>query len=75
MEPTLKAGQFVLVNRWATLKVGDIVVANDTERDIRVIKRVKKTRGNRVQVVGDNEGHGGEMTINKSQIIGRVIAF
>ncbi|MBI3290432.1 helix-turn-helix transcriptional regulator [Candidatus Microgenomates bacterium] len=75
MEPTLHAGQFVLVNRWAKPKVGDAIVANDIQRNIKVIKRVNKVMDGRLQIVGDNPGHGGERIINKSQVIGKVIWY
>lgn len=73
MEPTLHAGQFVLVSRWATPKVGDIVVANDAESYIRVIKRVKEVGSGKWKVGSDNKGHGKDRIVNKSQVVGKVI--
>lgn len=73
MEPTLKAGQFVLVNRWSHPKVGDIVVAHDIQRDIEVIKRVKKIGGLNIVLTGDNPGHGRDRIVDKSQIVGKAI--
>lgn len=73
MEPTLRAGQFVLVNRWAKPKVGDLVVANDVQSYIKVIKRVARIQSSNIVLTGDNRGHGGKMVVDKSEIVGKVI--
>lgn len=75
MEPTFKAGDLVLVNRWAKPKVGDIIVAFDTERNIKVIKRIQKVNGSNIVLTGDNPGHGEKRIIDKSRIIGKVVNF
>ena len=76
MEPTLTAGQFVLVYRWAEPKVGDVVVVNDTERDILIVKRIVNEVGpGKWKVAGDNPGHEGSRVVNKSEIIGKVIWY
>ena len=75
MEPTLWAGEFVIVNRFGKLKVGDLVVAYDIDRDIKVIKRVKSIDRNMILIVSENIGHGKPIKINRSEIIGKVILF
>lgn len=76
MEPTLHAGQFVLVNRWAKPKVGDLVIVNDAQVNILIVKRIlKEVRGWKWEVRGDNKGHGRTKVIDEAQIIGRVIGY
>ena len=76
MDPTLRIGQFVLVNRWVLVKVGDLIVANDTQRDIKVIKRITKEVGRgKWKVESDNEGHGKPRVVTRDQIIGKVIRY
>lgn len=56
MLPTLKPGQDILVFNWAYLfskpKKGDVVVIKQQGR--RMIKRVRKSNGHGVFVMGDN---------------------
>lgn len=69
MEPTLHEGQFVVVNRWAKPKVGDIVVTEGI-----LLKRIKTIKNDAHLIVGDNPGHFKPKWINKSEIVGKVIA-
>jgi nickel-type superoxide dismutase maturation protease len=61
MRPTLEAGDYVLVNRWAyrvrTPSPGDLVVVEDPEVPSRfLVKRVSDASGPReVRLTGDNE--------------------
>ncbi len=80
MNPTLKDGQVVLVDRNAEIKVGDIVVAkHPVEQNSEVIKRVGRIneKGNYF-LVGDNledsndSRHFGAVT--REYIKGKVVA-
>ena len=73
MSPTFKNGDKVLVNRFSYLlgkpKAGDIIVFKSDNKNI--IKRIKKTEGDKSFVVGDKSGDFG--WILKKDIIGKVI--
>ncbi len=79
MLPTLKPGQDALVFNWAYIfskpKKGDIVVIKHQGR--AMIKRVQKTHGRGIFVMGDNQGRSTDSrsfgVIDKSQIIGKVV--
>ena len=79
MEPTLYAGQLILVSFIPYIfnkpKIGDLVVAFDIKRNIKVIKRVKGVDKNMIYIVSDNIGHGNLRKIDKSKIIGKVVWF
>lgn len=56
MNPTLKDGEVVLVDREAEIEVGDIVVAkNPFEKNVEIVKRVERIneQGNYF-LIGDN---------------------
>src|SRR5215218_6027000 len=80
MNPTLKDGEVVLVDREATINVGDIVVAkHPTEQNSEVVKRVARiTDRGHYFLVGDNledsidSRHYGPVT--SEYIKGKVIA-
>lgn len=76
MMPVLKPGQEILVSSLPFL------FRNPNEKDIVafkvggkfVVKRVKKVKGNRLQVVGDNKLDSKDFGwIERSEIIGKVI--
>lgn len=76
MLPTLKPDQDILVLSWfVNLKVGDLVAFKKGNRDM--IKRVIKTCGQYIEVVGDNFFESTDSRnfglIQKSQILGKVI--
>jgi nickel-type superoxide dismutase maturation protease len=80
MNPTLKDGEVVLVDREATIEIGDIVVAKQpTEQNSEVVKRVARIneRGHYF-LVGDNPDdsidsrHYGAVT--REYIKGKVVA-
>ena len=54
MLPTLKDGQYILLNKTHDIKVGDIVVAKTNEYG-NIIKRVDKIEGNSIYLVSDNK--------------------
>lgn len=54
MNPTLKDGQSVLVNKTKNIHVGDIVIANSQEYG-GIIKRVGEINDNRVHLESDNK--------------------
>jgi len=73
MEPTLRDGDWVLVDEPRPPEVGDIVVAADSRGAGRlVIKRVKSVVGNRLLVGGDHPAHGEEsLEVRASDLRGR----
>lgn len=55
MEPSLRDGDIVLVQRDQTIEVGDVVVAvHPTRRKLRLIKRVDSIDEDGVMVISDN---------------------
>lgn len=80
MNPTLKDGEVVLVDRAAEIEVGDIVVArHPLERTSEVVKRVERIdeRGNYF-LVGDNLPDSNDSrhfgAVSKEYIKGKVVA-
>lgn len=59
MLPTLKPGEFVLINPHAVAAIGDLVVADHPHKPIQILKRVAgfDETGN-VQLQSDNESEG-----------------
>ena len=80
MNPTLRDGEVVLVDREAKIEVGDIVVArHPIEQDSEVVKRVARINdGGRYFLMGDNPDdsidsrHYGAVT--REYIKGKVVA-
>jgi signal peptidase I len=54
MEPTLHNGDTILINRTQKIKVGDIVVCNDTQYGL-LVKRVGEVEGNNIYLQSDNK--------------------
>lgn len=80
MNPTLKDGEVVLVDRKAEIEIGDIVVAkNPSEQNSEVIKRVGRIneRGNYF-LVGDNSADSNDSrhfgAVTREYIKGKVVA-
>lgn len=75
MEPTLKEGDFVLVYKWTTPKIGDVVAFKESEKVF--IKRIKNAKNNVFFVEGDNKPDSLDSRkiglIKKWQIIGKVV--
>ena len=55
MEPTLKSGSTLVLNKTHDVHEGDIVVADSDEHGM-ICKRVAKIDGNRIYLVSDNKG-------------------
>jgi phage repressor protein C with HTH and peptisase S24 domain len=75
MQPTLLAGDVVLVCRWIKGREGDLVVAK--KNAVTLVKRVREKRGNDYFLVGDNplkstdsEDFG---TVHSDQIFGKIL--
>ncbi len=80
MHPTLKNGEFVLVDPTAEIEVGDIVIAkHPVEQTTEVVKRVERIneRGHYF-LVGDNSADSNDSrhfgAVTKEYIKGRVVA-
>ncbi|MDO8657902.1 MAG: signal peptidase I [Candidatus Levybacteria bacterium] len=81
MEPGIKEGSVVLINRYHYLfkkpEAGDMVVLRDpTDSKRFIIKRVKELKDGRVFVIGDNEKESVDSRqfgwIDKKNILGKV---
>lgn len=80
MNPTLKDGEVVLVDRDATIEIGDIVVAKQpTDQNSEVVKRVARIneRGHYF-LVGDNPDDSTDSrhygAVRREYIRGKVVA-
>ena len=72
MEPTIKNGSYILVNKWATPKVGNIIAFEHIGKVM--IKRISKIQNRKYFVEGDNKKDSLKVgSIKKEQIIGKVI--
>ena len=72
MEPTIKNGSFVLVNKWATPKVGNVIAFEHSGKVM--IKRITRIQKRKYFVEGDNKNDSLKIgAITKEQIIGKVI--
>ena len=81
MEPALKPGDFVLVNKWAYLfrepAKGDVIVLkHPRDKDKFLLKRVEEIRDSEYFVAGDNRDFSQDSRhfgpIKKDLIIGKV---
>lgn len=77
MLPTISSGTVLKISNNFKLKVGDIVVVDDTHRPIFVVHRIKSIdrRNNRIVICGDNEDISKSMTVDSSQVIAKVIGI
>jgi len=78
MEPTLKAGDRLLVLRRSTLALGDIVAFEDPGGEERLlVKRVVEVIGRAVVVEGDNRGSSTDSRVfgpvEAGAVIGRAV--
>lgn len=76
MEPTIKAGSYILINQWIKkYKTGDIVACNF--ENYIILKRIVQLNDSMIQIHGDNLSDSldsrtfGE--ISRSSLIGKVI--
>ncbi len=80
MEPTLKPGDYVIVNKLAYIfskpSEGDIVVFRHPKKDEFLVKRISEVHGNKYYVVGDNKNYSTDSrhfgAITKHLIIGKL---
>jgi len=81
MRPTLKPGDYVVVNRWAyhfrRPSAGDVVVVRDPEAPGRfLVKRISDAGPTRMEVVGDNEARSRDSRkfgpISLEEVVGKV---
>jgi len=54
MEPTIKDGDMLVINKTRDFQVGDIVSAYYQPRQLDVLKRVAKIDGDEVYLISDN---------------------
>lgn len=73
MEPALEAGQQFFVSEIGKIKVKDIVVLKESEKEMYLVKRVKAELENGTFIVeGDNAGHSRKFSVSKEQIVGKL---
>lgn len=70
MEPTLTNGSVVLTVG-SRCQAGDVVIAHTN--DGQVVKRVTEVLGNTIKLCGDNKAASSRYSVEKSDILGRVI--
>ncbi len=81
MLPALDNGDYVVVSRlsylFSTPKMSDIVVLRHPKKNILIVKRVSKVRGNMLYVLGDNAAESYDSRdfgyVNRHDIFGKVI--
>lgn len=81
MEPALREGSSVLVNRWAYLlrgpAVGDLVVAKHPTEERFLVKRVAEVEPDGCFLLGDNEEHSVDSRefgrVGNDLIVGKVL--
>jgi SOS-response transcriptional repressor LexA len=75
MYPTLKDGQLVFAIKAKTYKIGQIVVAKQT--NLEVIKRIAEIDGDYIRLLGDNLAFSADSRkhgpVKNSDILGRVV--
>jgi phage repressor protein C with HTH and peptisase S24 domain len=71
MEPTLKEGDYVIVGKPSTISKGDMVVVSHAGKE--KIKRVKKIRGEKYWLEGDNQTFSSDFWASREQIIKKVL--
>jgi len=73
MEPRLYAGDLIFVLNFFKLKEGKLVVAK--HRGSFKIKRIHKIEGDKIFLKGDNEHPDKDVSITKTEVVGRVFTF
>lgn len=78
MIPTFKEGQYLLVSSWfKNIKVGDVVVLDQSKLEKKVVKRVAKIKNDQYFVVGDNQRESSDSRsfgwVKKEDVLGKVI--
>ena len=78
MLPTFREGQYLLVSSWFNdLKVGDVVVLDQSNQDKKIVKRVAKIQNNQYFLVGDNQKESLDSRsfgwVKKEDVLGKVI--
>jgi phage repressor protein C with HTH and peptisase S24 domain len=73
MEPRLYTGDLIFVLKFFKLKEGKLVVAK--HNDSFKIKRIHKIEDDKIFLKGDNEHPNKDMSITKSEIVGRVFTL
>ena len=71
MEPTLKEGDYVIVGKPSTINKGELVVVNHAGKE--KIKRVKKIKGEKYWLEGDNQAFSSDFWASQEQITGKVL--
>lgn len=81
MEPALREGTSILVNRWAYLMrepaVGDIVVVKHPREERFLVKRISGVEPEGCFLIGDNEGYSVDSrefgAVSQDLIVGKVL--
>ncbi len=78
MEPSIKEGSYIIVNRWfASLSVNDVVVARGTD-GTTMVKRIKRAKKDRLYLLGDNRSESVDSRkfgwIDRSRVFGKIVA-
>ena len=78
MEPALKPGDYIIVNRWyRSLRPGDMIVFTPYEKKLVFVKRINSIKDGRYFVVGDNSANSLDSRrfggVESSAVIGKVL--
>ena len=72
MMPTLKEGDYLLVNRWEKrYSVNDIVVAKSA--NMNVVKRIRSISNGKILLTGDNSAESRDVEVGSGAITGKMV--
>ncbi len=71
MEPHFHEGDYIIVRKFGTPRVGDVVVVDYSGR--KMLKRVLEIENNRYVLRGDNQHDSKNYAVSRKQIIGKLL--
>ncbi len=79
MEPAIRKGTKVLVNRLSGIRVGDVIALRHPQKNLVILKRITQIKDDGYVVEGDNKEKSSDSRqfglIEKKLIIGKVVAI
>ena len=71
MEPSFHDGDYVIIRKFGTPRIGDVVVVNYGGR--QMLKRIAGINGDKYFVRGDNQIDGKMFSVKRDAIVGKVL--